>query len=174
MKYDALGQAYTSESELCDLLYQNPDLNLGLFQVEFADGDRYNYSVDATYSGFDPVKIYHPFPDDYDIASFDQVNQSRWYMPKEYLELDIAAYILGLCSTEPELQRVGTELLLYQERDLFNLLRYLKYFVDTMRKNKVVWGLGRGSSTASYVLYLMGVHKINSLFYDLPIEEFLK
>jgi hypothetical protein len=69
---------------------------------------------------------------------------------------------------------VGQELLLYQERDLFNLLRYLKYFVDTMRKNGVVWGLGRGSSTASYILYLLGVHKINSLYYDLPIEEFLK
>ena len=91
-----------------------------------------------------------------------------------YLEFDIATHILSLCKTEVELQRVGQELLLYQERDLFNLLRYLKYFVDTMRANNIVWGLGRGSSTASYVLYLLGVHKINSLYYDLPIEEFLK
>jgi len=43
-----------------------------------------------------------------------------------------------------------------------------------MRRNNIVWGLGRGSSTASYVLYLLGVHKINSLYYDLSIEEFLK
>ena len=43
-----------------------------------------------------------------------------------------------------------------------------------MRLNNVVWGLGRGSSTASYILYLLGVHKIDSLYYDLPIEEFLK
>ena len=95
-------------------------------------------------------------------------------MPDEYKTLDIAQYILDLCTTEPELQRVGEELLLYQERNLFPLLQYLKYFVDTMRANKVVWGLGRGSSTASYVLYLLGVHKINSLYYDLPVEEFLK
>jgi DNA polymerase III alpha subunit len=81
---------------------------------------------------------------------------------------------LDQSSTEAELQRVGHELLLYQERDLFGLLRYLKYFVDTMRSNNVVWGLGRGSSTASYVLYLIGVHRIDSLYYDLPIEEFLK
>jgi DNA polymerase III alpha subunit len=81
---------------------------------------------------------------------------------------------LDQCQTDAELQRVGKELLLYQERDLFGLLRYLKYFVDTMRANGVVWGLGRGSSTASYVLYLIGVHRINSLYYDLPIEEFLK
>ena len=67
------------------------------------------------------------------------------------------------------------ELLLeFEKRDMFMLLRYLKYFVDTMRKNKVVWGLGRGSSVSSYVLYLIGVHKINSIYYDIPINEFLK
>ena len=43
-----------------------------------------------------------------------------------------------------------------------------------MRKNSVLWGLGRGSSVASYVLYLLGVHRINSLYYDLDIKEFLK
>ena len=105
---------------------------------------------------------------------FDKEAQARWKMPEAYKQLDIAEYILGLCNTEAELQRCGHELLLYQERDLFNLLRYLKYFVDTMRSNGVVWGLGRGSSVASYVLYLIGVHKINSLYYDLDIGEFLK
>jgi len=95
-------------------------------------------------------------------------------MPEEYQKLDIAAWVLNQCKTQEELQRVGTELLLYQERDLFNLLRYMKYFVDTMRANNIVWGVGRGSSTASYVLYLIGVHRINSMYYDLPIEEFLR
>ena len=95
-------------------------------------------------------------------------------MPKEYQQLDIAQYVLDLCKTEVELQRVGEELLLYQERNLFDLLRYLKYFVDTMRVNNVLWGLGRGSSVASYVLYLLNVHRIDSIYYDLPINEFLK
>jgi DNA polymerase III alpha subunit len=69
---------------------------------------------------------------------------------------------------------VGQELLLYSERDLFPLLQYLKYLVDTLRANKIVWGVGRGSSVASYVLYLLGVHKINSIKYELEIDEFLK
>jgi DNA polymerase III alpha subunit len=43
-----------------------------------------------------------------------------------------------------------------------------------MRKNNILWGVGRGSSVASFVLYLIGIHRINSLFYNLPIEEFLK
>ena len=43
-----------------------------------------------------------------------------------------------------------------------------------MRKNRVLWGVGRGSRVASYVLYLIGVHRVDSLYYDLPIDEFLK
>jgi DNA polymerase-3 subunit alpha len=105
---------------------------------------------------------------------FDQENQARWHMPEEYKQLDIAEYILGLCTTEAELQRVGHELLLYQERDLFNLLRYLKYLVDVMIENRVIWGVGRGSSVASYVLYKLGVHRIDSMFYNLEPEEFLR
>ena len=66
------------------------------------------------------------------------------------------------------------ELLLFQERDMFDLLKYLKYLVDTMRENNIIWGVGRGSSVSSFVLYLIGIHKINSLYYDLSIEEFLK
>jgi DNA polymerase III alpha subunit len=46
--------------------------------------------------------------------------------------------------------------------------------VDVMSEKSLVWGVGRGSSTASYVLYLIGVHSINSIKYDIPIEEFFK
>ena len=63
---------------------------------------------------------------------------------------------------------------MFQERNLFNLLKYLKYLVDTMRDNNVIWGVGRGSSVASYVLYLLGVHRINSMYYDLDPGEFLR
>lgn len=171
MNYDLFGQAYCDTQELCDLIYKNPSLDLNLFYVE--DPDQYNTSVKDTYSDFALLQKYQ-FDSTIDIGQFDAQNQSAWHMPAEYVDLDIAQYVLDLCSSDAELQRVGQELLLYQERNLFNLLRYLKYFVDTMRKNNVVWGLGRGSSVASYVLYLLGVHKINSLYYDLPIEEFLK
>jgi DNA polymerase III alpha subunit len=174
MKYDQYGQAYTTESELCDLLYQNPNLDITRFKVE--EPAAFNHSVAKTFAEFGMLQKYLPlnYKEEVPVELFDSIQQSNWHMPKEYLALDIAQHVLGLCKTEAELQRVGEELLLYQERDLFNLLRYLKYFVDTMRLNNVVWGLGRGSSTASYILYLLGVHKINSLYYDLPIEEFLK
>jgi DNA polymerase-3 subunit alpha len=95
-------------------------------------------------------------------------------MPNEYYILDIAAWVLDQCEGEAELQRAGEELLLFQERDAFMLLRYMKYLVDTMRANNVVWGVGRGSSVSSFVLFKLGVHKINSLYYDLDPREFLK
>ena len=95
-------------------------------------------------------------------------------MPDEYKKLNIVDHIVSLCTTDEELNRVATELLLYEERNLFDLLRYLKYMVDIFKKHDVVYGIGRGSSTSSYVLYLLGVHKINSIKYELDITEFLK
>ena len=95
-------------------------------------------------------------------------------MPVEYYELDIAKWVLDQCKNQAELQRAGDELLKFQERNMFVLLQYLKYLVDTMRKNNIVWGVGRGSSVASFVLFLIGIHRINSLYYDLSIDEFLK
>jgi len=170
MKYDQYGQTYTTSDELCDLLYKNPTLDISLFQVE--DSLEYNRSVAELYAELDLLDSYHNI--DMPVEEFDRVLQRNWHMPKEYKDLDIAAYVLGLCKEEHELQRVGEELILYQERDLFDLLRYLKYLIDTLRKNNIVWGVGRGSSVASYVLFLIGVHKIDALYYQLDIEEFLK
>ena len=101
-------------------------------------------------------------------------NQQQWHMPDSYKNLDIAEYVLSLCGSSAELQRCGQELLLFQERNLFDLLRYLKYLVDTMTENGIIWGVGRGSSVASYVLYKLGVHRIDSLFYNLDPQEFLR
>ena len=170
MKYDQYGQTYTTSNELCDLLYKNPKLDISLFQVE--DSLEYNRSVADLHAELDLLDSYHNISQT--VEEFDRILQRNWRMPKEYKDLDIAEYVLGLCKEEHELQRVGEELILYQERDLFDLLRYLKYLIDTLRKNNIVWGVGRGSSVASYVLFLIGVHKIDSLYYNLNIDEFLK
>jgi len=108
------------------------------------------------------------------VDEFDEKNQANWHMPDEYKNMDIAEHVLGLCNGEAELQRAGHELLLYQERDLFDLLCYCVYLVDTMKDNNIIWGVGRGSSVSSFVLYLIGIHQVNSLYYELPVEEFLR
>jgi len=108
------------------------------------------------------------------VDEYDLMNQHRWLMPEEYQQLDIAQHVIDCCKTEDEMQRAGKELLMFQERNLFNLLRYLKYLVDTMRANNIIWGVGRVSSVSSYVLYLLGVHRIDSMYYDLDPGEFLR
>lgn len=170
MQYDQFGQAYTSSNELCDLLYANPTVDIRQFNL--VDPEEFNASVKRLHAELPLLTQYAA--SDQSIDEFDAMQQQTWRMPQEYFDLDIAAWILGKCEFDYELQRVGQELLMYQERDLFNLLRYLKYLVDTLRENKIVWGVGRGSSVASYVLYLIGVHKIDSIFYDLDIKEFFK
>lgn len=170
MNYDQYGRTWTDSNELCELLYKNPELDLSLFLVK--DPQEFNKSRAELHADVPNLNGYVELAES--VEWFDQRWQSKWRMPDEYKELDIAEYILGLCKEDYELQRVGAELLLFQERDLFNLLRYLKYLVDTLRKNNIVWGVGRGSSVASYVLFLLGVHKIDSIYYNLDIEEFLK
>ena len=121
-----------------------------------------------------PVNTHRPTAETVLVDDYDRYNQELWYMPDEYKQLDIAHYLLELCVTDEQLQRVGKELLLYNEKNLFDLLRYLKYLVDVMKDNTIIWGVGRGSSVASYILYLLGVHKIDSMYYDLDPEEFLR
>lgn len=170
MKYDQYGRAHALSDEVCDLLYKNPDLDLSLFLVD--DPHEYNKSRDILHADMPFLKDYTDI--NWSVEEFDAQKQKQWYIPDEYKSLDIAKWVLEQCKEEHELQRVGEELLLYQERDLFTLLKYLKYLVDTMRQHNIVWGVGRGSSVSSYVLYLIGIHRIDSIYYQLSIEEFLK
>lgn len=163
---DKYGQIILSEDDICDLYMSKPERT---FKKIITDSDIAIHDL-----GIDYPNIIKHKESDLNIEAFDQTYQQSWYMPDEYKSLDIAKWVLEQCKNEAELQRAGQELLLYQELELFDLLRYLKYLVDTMRANNIIWGVGRGSSVSSFVLYLIGIHKINSLYYDLPIEEFLK
>ena len=107
----------------------------------------------------------------------DNIEYSKQFnIPQHYLELDVEQYIRALVpqADAKRKARVEAELELFRTRNLFSILQLLIYIIDTMRKHNLVWGVGRGSSVASYCLYLIGVHKIDSVKYDLDIREFLK
>jgi DNA polymerase III alpha subunit len=101
------------------------------------------------------------------------INPSNWFMPSEYKNIDIEEFLVNKCPEE-NYERLIKELEEYRKRNLLDLLRQMKYIVDTLKENHVIWGVGRGSSVASYVLFLLNVHKIDSVKYDLPLEEFFK
>jgi len=165
MIIDKFGQQVYSEDDIFSYIMQDIDRNN--FLTNDIDIDSINAIAETNL-----VQQYSE--PQLSIEGFDKQNQNNWYMPEEYKDLDIAEYILSLCNTQEELQRCGKELLLYQDRNLFNLLKYLKYLVDIMKENNIIWGVGRGSSVSSYVLYKLGVHKIDSMYYNLDVKEFLR
>lgn len=134
--------------------------------------DQFNYSKDLNKDNFDYISNY--VDPNISLEQFDTNLQDDWFMPDEYKDFEIVGFLLDQTQNEEQYQRVVDELVLYFQYDMIDLLCYLKYLVDTMRKNNIVWGVGRGSSVASFCLYLLGVHKINSIKYDLDIKEFLK
>jgi hypothetical protein len=172
MKTDKFGQMIFNEHDVINLYLQGHDINVlnHLLVDNTIDLETSAHILDNV-----PAFVrYDELAQQQTLEEWDHRCQTNWHMPEEYKQLDIAAYVLNLCESDAELQRVGQELLLFQERDLFNLLRYLVYLVDTMRENKLIWGVGRGSSVASFVLYKLGVHRINSLHYELDPTEFLR
>jgi DNA polymerase III alpha subunit len=168
MKQNKFGELIFNESDLCDLIMQGRTTLDNFIVDDTVDLTRIPDILDPA-PALIQQRMHHVT-----VPEFHAQQQSHWHMPDEYKNLNIAEHVLGLCQTDAELQRAGEELLLFQEHGLFDLLRYLKYLVDVMKTNNIIWGVGRGSSVASYVLYKLGVHRIDSMYYDLDPREFLR
>lgn len=130
---------------------------------------------------FESINQFNSFCEELDILpiSNQTIINKDYNVPQHYKELDVETFIRSKIPTSGQdvkikTARVDMELAMYKERGLYPILQLLIYIVDTMRQNNLVWGVGRGSSVASYVLYLLGIHKIDSYKYNLDITEFLK
>ena len=171
MKTDSLGIPRFSNKDLIDMIYSGHADKVHVVLCDKSDDvDKFNSAMEA--QGMNPLQKYIPL--DVDQKTFDGVCQGEWFMPDEYKNMNVIAHIIKLAEQGKEFQRVEEELEAYKERNMLDLLKYMIYLVDFMRENGIVWGVGRGSSVASYVLYLIGVHRINSIQYDLDWREFLR
>ena len=157
---DNKGNMYVEEDDIIELLLLNKQAKILPRNVQ---------SFKVFESTCKSYGINNPFELD---RSTDNIT---WNMPKEYQTLDVKKYIQSNYTLNNiQLARVNLELNEFEQRNLTDLLRFLVYFIDTVRTNNIVYGVGRGSSIASYVLYLLKVHRIDSLKYNLDIKEFLK
>jgi DNA polymerase III alpha subunit len=172
MKINSYGQVEISADEAFQSLYFGKIDNLKNVYIEDADRLRFNQARELNGDRF--TELEQLVLPDMSVEEFDQQNQSQWFMPEEYRLYDIIDWLYCECQTLEQKERVTKELKLFVQHDMILLLKYVKYLVDTMRKNNIVWGVGRGSSVASYVLYLIGIHKVDSLKFSLDIKEFLK
>ena len=174
MKTDSLGIPRFTNKDLVNMIYSgNVDKCHVVLCEQSDDIDKFNEAMEE--QGFDKLQKYIPL--DVDEKTFDGVCQSEWFMPDEYKDINVFEYVLRKAEIpcEQHVQdRIWEELQEYEKRDMEDLLRYMIYLVDFMRENDIVWGVGRGSSVASYVLYLIGVHKIDSIQYGLDWREFLR
>ena len=183
MKTDELGIPRFSNRDLINMIYSG---NIEKCHVVLCDPtddvDRFNTAMEE--QGLPKLQKYIPL--DVDQKTFDGVCQSEWFMPDEYKDLELEEWLF--VKVQEQLQhassdfvfnsaqwiRVEEELKAFEERGMEDLLCYMIYLVDFMRENDIVWGVGRGSSVASYVLYLIGVHRIDSIKYNLDWREFLR
>ena len=140
-------------------------LNNGLDVLEFCLPN--DQVLEKYLTRIDSERLNYPIP---------KINNSTindWFIPDSYKEVDIEEYLIDQCPEENR-TRLMQELELYRKHDMIMVLRAMKYIVDTLRTNNIVWGVGRGSSVASFVLYKLGVHRIDSMFYKLDVGEFLR
>jgi DNA polymerase III alpha subunit len=171
MKTDELGIPRFTNKDLVSMIYSGHVDKCHVVLCDPSDDiDKFNKAMREQY--LPELKQYIPI--DVDQKTFDGALQSEWFMPDKYKDMDIYSYLEQRCETNAEVVRLDEEFIEYDNRNMLDLLRYMVYLVDFMRENNIVWGVGRGSSVASYVLYLIGVHRINSIQFDLDWTEFLR
>jgi len=163
------GDVIFSEEDVIELLYTDPDFDIS--KLYFNDIDKYSDSLKEL--GID-LPVINTAPERPTPAEFDKQNCDEWHMPEKYYQINVLQWLLEKCQNDEEKLRVQMEYDLFEKKQFIRVLQFLIYFVDTLRANNVVWGVGRGSSVASFCLFLIGVHKINPMLYNLDITEFLR
>lgn len=171
MRLDKFSNPIFNESDLFNLLYQKEETSLTDLEQLVLEP-----SIDLSYLesilGFSFKKYVEPSVQTID--QLDDFNQKKWFIPVEYQSFNIEDYCLGLCQSDQEKDRVFEEMKAFRHYKMIPVLQWLKYFVDKCLENNILWGVGRGSSVSSFVLYLLGVHQINPLKYNLDWHDFLR
>ena len=173
MKLDNLGLPRFADRDIIDLIYKGNKNKIGqIFAESSADVKLFNKIMEDLRGG---IQINEYQPMNIEQEEFDGILQNEWFMPAKYKNLNIEEYLSTIVSVKsPEWKVVSEELAEFKKRNMYPLLQFLVYLVDFMRENNIVWGVGRGSSVASYVLYAIGIHKINPIQYGLDWREFLR
>jgi DNA polymerase III alpha subunit len=169
MRLDKFGNPIFNSSDIFRALYQGKLTSLKDITVDYTDDiEKLEETAGFTFQRF------NEHLDQINIEDFDAALQSEWFMPDDYKDFDVEEYCISRCTTSEQKTRVLDEIEEYKKRGMIPLLQWIKYFVDTCTKNDIIWGVGRGSSVASFVLFLLGVHQIDSVKYNLDWQEFLR
>jgi len=141
--------------------------------IAHPDIKQYNIS-----SGFEnPIEIWEDSGQD--TMTGPSEDTFSWTIPKKFLNLDVGE----LCITALEdkrltddiyIERLSWELKKMDEKNMHQFVRCLLYVTHQFKEKGVLWGVGRGSSCASLIMYLLGINKVDPVKYGIPAEEFFK
>jgi DNA polymerase III alpha subunit len=169
MRLDKFSNPIFNTQDIFKILYQGKLTNLKELTVDYSeDIEKLEQTAEFKFQRFNDQL------DQISIEEFDQALQSDWFMPAEYRNFNVKEFCIDRCTTPEQIARVEAEMSAYEERNMVLLLQWTKHFVDTCNENGIVWGVGRGSSVASFVLFLLGVHQVDSVKYNLDWQEFLR
>ena len=165
---DNQGNVVYFDDALIELMYQGLIPENILFPEDNKDVKLFN---NFSYKNFDDV--YYKIPKE--IKSLDE-RKNTWFYPEEYDKINLEEYFNSLVQDYPQSykDRVAEELKLYEEKDMEKFLRFCLYFSQMIKEKDLCIGIGRGSSCASLLLYLLQIHLVNPMEYGLNIREFLK
>jgi len=169
MRLDQFNNPIFNETDIFDALYLGHQTVLPIIITE-------DNSEISNFCKISEIEFSKLDPSIYNLSkkSYDTLKQAEWFMPLQYYNIDIENYCLLKCNNDIERLRVLDELHEFKVRGMIPLLQWLIYFVDTCLEHNIVWGVGRGSSVSSFVLYLIGIHKIHSIKYNLDWQDFLR
>lgn len=171
MYVNEYGDTVMNEESAIELMYE------GVFDIEslfFKDSEevrKYNKQMRKFNWAEKQVHIYEK--PQVSFEEYHHLKQQQWLVPKHVFDIDIKQHLIEQCTTDQQLERVALELQIYEKHELMQLLCVVKWLMDTAKQNNIITGVGRGSSCASLCLYLLGVHYVDPLKYDLNFSEFL-
>lgn len=170
------GECSVDNKRLCEFILNGYDLSK--FSVNEIDND---------------VKLFNMYnKDGITLSLKTEVDERKidksLTIPESYKTIDIFEYIFDkfsqkinsgeLILSEDEIilraKRIKKEIKLIKLYNLEDLIRTVIYIIDKFDENDVIWGTGRGSSCCLYCLYVLGLHEVDSVEYDLDLNEFFK
>ena len=169
MKMTELNEVVVNENDLVEGLLQGKSAN-SIITKDTDKIDTYNHF--CSLFQINNTIDYETPAESNDKYSYKDIE--NWHMPQEYKQLDIQTYLLNKTRDYAQKQRVELEYAEFESRNMIPMLKFLVYMVSELKRQNILWGVGRGSSVSSYILYLIGVHKVDSLKYNLDYKEFLR
>jgi DNA polymerase III alpha subunit len=108
------------------------------------------------------------------------IRPQQYILPARFLNLDLRQHVLekynehlnGASPKEIELHRIDAELEEISNRNIENLFKTIIFVVESFRRQGIVFGVGRGSSCACFILFLIGLNLVNPMVYNIPLDEF--